>query len=380
MTPMPELQGGPAEARCMLLSAGHNPLLSSKKTSGEKSRNIVIVDDDPTIIAILRDLVETMEMCRAVTFTSSAEALGWCKTNDHDLVLVDYMMPPPDGLDFICSFRKIEGKEEIPLIMITGDEERGIRHQALESGANDFLTKPFDVVEFRARMKNMLALRNRQKALSHCAFHLADEVRRATASLLRQEQETIFLLCRAAELRDPDTGAHLQRMSSYSRHIAANLGLGKEEQDLIFNAAPLHDIGKVAVPDVILQKRGELSAEEFTIIMRHTVLGHEILRESTSPVLRFGAEIALTHHEKYDGSGYPHRLAGVDIPLSGRIAAVADVFDALTSQRPYKGRWEAETAAEKIISMVGNHFDPGCVKAFLSGWDEVLAIHDLYRG
>lgn len=380
MTAVPELRGGPAEARCILLSASLNPLPASKNASGKKFRDIVIVDDDPTAIAVLRDLVETMEMCRAVPFTSSAKALDWCKTNDPDLVLVDYLMPPPDGLNFIGHFRKMEGKEEIPLIMITGEDEQVIRRQALKSGANDFLIKPFDMVEFRARMKNMLALRNRQKELSYCALHLADEVRRATASLLRQEQETIFLLCRAAELRDPDTGAHLQRMSCYSRHIAANLGLGEQEQDLIFKASPLHDIGKVAVPEVILQKRGELEADEFAVIKRHTVLGHEILRESASPILRFGAEIALTHHEKYDGSGYPHRLTGEEIPLCGRIAAVADVFDALTSQRPYKGRWEPETAAGEISSLAGSHFDPGCVTAFLKGWDEVLAIHDLYRG
>lgn len=379
MIPVPKFHEGAFEPRCALHSADIDLRPASRKSPRERSTEIMIVDDDPVAVALLRDLVETVETCRAVPFTSSAKALDWCNINDPDLVLVDYMMPPPDGLNFISQFRRMKGKEEIPLVMITGEDERGIRHQALELGANDFLIKPLDMIEFRARMKNMLALRNRQKELSYCALHLADEVRRATAGLLKQEQETIFLLCRAAELRDPDTGAHIQRISCYSRHIAANLGLGEQEQDLFFKASPLHDIGKVAVPDIILQKKEKLDAEEFAVIMRHTLLGHEILRDSTSPILRFGAEIALSHHEKYDGSGYPHRLAGEDIPLGGRIVAVADVFDALTSQRPYKERWEAEAASGMICSLAGSHFDPGCVKAFLTGWDEVLAIHDLYR-
>lgn len=376
MTPRIKANTEATGRRCILLSENRQALIPAQK----RSPHIVIVDDDPVTVALLRDLVEASEFCRVVSFTSSSEALDWCRKNDSDLVLVDYMMPPPDGLHFINHFRKISGKEEVPLIMISGDGEQKVRHQALELGANDFLTKPFDTIEFRARLKNMLALRNRQKDLSSCAFHLADEVRRATAGLLKQEQETIFLLCRAAELRDPDTGVHLQRMSSYSRNIAANLGLNEQEQELIYMASPLHDIGKVAVPDAVLQKCGRLEAAELSLIKRHTVLGHEILRESASPILQYGAQIALTHHEKFDGTGYPHQLAGEDIPLCGRIAAVADVFDALTSSRPYKERWEAEVAANEISRLAGSHFDPECVAAFLDGWDEILAIHDLYRG
>lgn len=364
------------DARCILFS---EPYADNRRPSADKSSCIVIIDDDPVTVAFLQDTIEAMELGRVAAFTSSAAALDWCRKNDTDLILVDYMMPPPDGLNFITCFRRLAEKEEIPIIMISGDEERKVRHRALELGANDFLTKPFDTHELLVRSKNMLTVRKRQKSLSSCAHHLANEVRRATAGLMKQEQETIFLLCRAAELRDPDTGTHLQRMSSYSRIIAANLGMSEQEQELVYLASPLHDIGKVAVPDDILQKNGTLDADEFAMITRHTLLGHEILRESSSPILQYGAQIALTHHEKYDGSGYPHRLAGYKIPLPGRIAAVADVFDALTSQRPYKQRWDIGTAAVKIRSMEGGHFDPECVAAFFDGWDEILAIHEQYR-
>lgn len=364
-----------AGPRCILHSGHHTPL----HLSPHRVPHIVIIDDDPVTVAILQDIVEGMELGEVYSFNSSAKALDWCRNNDADLVLVDYMMPPPDGLNFIDHFRRMSGNEEIPLIMISGEGERAVRHKALELGANDFLAKPFDSHEIRVRLKNMLAGRTRQKSLSSCAHQLASEVRRATAGLIKQEQETIFLLCRAAELRDPDTGAHLQRMSNYSRIIAANLGMSEQEQELIYMASPLHDIGKVAISDDILQKSGKLDAGEFAMITQHTLLGHEILRESSSPVLQYGAQIALTHHEKFDGSGYPGRLSGEEIPLCGRIAAVADVFDALTSARPYKQGWEAGSAAEEILRLSGAHFDPKCVAAFLEGWDEILAIHEQYR-
>jgi putative two-component system response regulator len=320
-----------------------------------------------------------LDHCRIFPFASSSQALVWCERNEPDLVMVDYLMPAPDGLEFIELFRGLPGKEEIPLVMITADDAREIRYRALDSGVNDFLCKPFDSIEFLARVRNMLSLRRKQKELAERAFKLDMEVRRATANLLRQERETIILLTRATELRDPETFSHLQRMSYYSRIIAQNLGLSADEQELIFNAAPLHDIGKVGIADSILQKSQRLDADEFSSIKRHTQLGNEILRDSTSPVLRMGAEIALSHHEKYDGSGYPLGLAGDAIPLCGRIAAVADVFDALTSQRPYKQAWGVEQAAAEIRRLSGTHFSPCCVEAFLRGWDDVLAIHESYR-
>lgn len=340
--------------------------------------NIVIIDDDPVSVAIITDYISCLENCRVIPFDSSAKALVWCADNEPDLVIIDYLMPTPDGMEFIDLLRQQPGNEEIPLVMITSDNTRKTRYLALDKGVGDFLCKPFDSIEFLARIRNLLLLRRKQLELERRAGELDLEVRKATAKLLRQERETIILLSRATELRDPETASHLQRMSYYSRTIANNLGLGKAHQELIFNATPLHDIGKVGIPDDILLKKQALSQEEFNAIMRHTLLGHEILQESTSPILQMGAEIALSHHEKFDGSGYPYGLAGGDIPLSGRIAAVADVFDALTSLRPYKKPWGIEQAATEIRSLSGSHFDPDCVEAFLQGWDEIIEIYGSY--
>jgi putative two-component system response regulator len=341
--------------------------------------NILIIDDDPVSVAVIQEHLLRLNDCRVFSFASSAQALVWCERNEADLILIDYLMPTPNGLEFIDLFRSLPGREEIPLVMITADDAREVRYRALDKGVNDFLCKPFDSVEFIARIRNMLSLRSKQKELEKRAADLDMEVRVATARILRQERETIILLTRATELRDPETWAHLQRMSYYSRIIAENLGLSKTDQELIFNAAPLHDIGKVAIPDEILLKEAVLDKDEFRIIMRHTLLGHEILQESTSPILQMGAAIALSHHEKFDGSGYPHGLSGDAIPLFGRIAAVADVFDALTSLRPYKKPWGVEKAACEIQSLSGSHFSPSCVDAFFQGWNDVIAIHESYQ-
>jgi putative two-component system response regulator len=353
---------------------------SPNKHRGTEQMNILIVDDDPVSVAVIQEHFYCLENCRIFPFSSSSQALSWCEHNDPDLVMVDYLMPAPNGLEFIDLFRSLPGKEEIPLVMITADDAREVRYRALDRGVNDFLCKPFDSVEFIARVRNMLSLRRKQKELAERAFQLDREVHRATARLLRQERETIILLSRATELRDPETWGHLQRMSYYSRIIAENLGLSKQVQELIFNAAPLHDIGKVGIPDGILLKEETLDHEEFDTIKRHTILGHEILKESTSPILRMGAEIALTHHEKFDGTGYPHGLTGDTIPLSGRIAAVADVFDALTSLRPYKKPWGVDQAATEIQNLAGSHFAPDCVHALMQGWNDVLAVHGSYWG
>ncbi len=191
---------------------------------------------------------------------------------------------------------------------------------------------------------------------------------------MAQERETIFCLSRAAEYRDPETGAHILRMAHYSRHIARHMGLSVAQQDLLLQAAPMHDIGKVGTPDTILLKPGRLDDAEFAIMKQHAVIGYEILVASSSPLLQAAAEIAHTHHEKFDGSGYPRGLVGEAIPLFGRIVAVADVFDALTSVRPYKKAWSIEQALALLHEGKGKHFDPACVDAFLCEWDEVLKI------
>ncbi len=336
---------------------------------------VAIVDDTEINLTLMKHLLKKHDGCVSYCFSDSAEGLQWCLDNAPDLIIVDYMMPPPDGLEFIQRFRAAtHGGIGIPILMITANDQKEVRYKALEAGANDFLTKPVDTVEFHGRLKNMLVLRDSQKKLADHASWLADEVKKATAQILARENEIILRLSKATDYRDPETGAHILRMAHYARHIAENLGLPEAERDLLFQAAPMHDIGKVGVPDQILLKPGKYEPEEFEIMKSHARIGYEILNNSEIPVLQAGAQIALTHHEKFDGSGYPDGRKGEEIPLFGRICAVADVFDALTSLRPYKPAWEIERAVVLLREEAGRHFDPACVEAFLARWDEVLEI------
>lgn len=341
--------------------------------------DVVIVDDTPINVTLMQALVNKVEGCHAVSFTNSFDGLAWCLKNDPDLVIVDYMMPAPDGIEFIRRFRESPGKAETPMLMVTADYEKEVRYRALESGATDFLTKPVDRTEFLSRVKNMLTLRRSHLVLANRAESLATEVKNATEMIYARERETILRLAKAAEFRDPETGAHILRMAHYSRLIARNLDLSADDQETLLQAAPMHDVGKLGTPDHILLKPGRLTPDEFEIMKRHAVIGHEILKDSASPVLQAAAQIALTHHEKFDGSGYPQGLVGAQIPVFGRIVAVADVFDALTSERPYKNAWELAQAKEFLHEGRGKHFDAACVDAFVQDWDDVLAIRERYR-
>ncbi len=341
---------------------------------------IVIVDDNPVNLKLMESLVKRANVdYQPLTFQDSAKGLEWCLSNVIDLLIVDYMMPSPDGLEFIRRYREHPENADIPVLMITADHEKETRYAALETGANDFLTKPIDNAEFRARLRNMISLRRSQKALADRAAWLAEKVAEATSEILDREHEMITRLSRAAEFRDPETGAHIQRMSNYSQVIADQLGLPREEQELILRAAPMHDVGKIAIPDNILLKPGKLDETEFAIMKTHAEKGYEILRGSRSSLLDIAAMIARSHHEKFDGSGYPLGLAGEAIPLYGRIVAVADVFDALTTERPYKKPWAIEDAMDFLFTNAGTHFDPLCVAAFIARIKDVLAIRASYQ-
>lgn len=340
---------------------------------------ILIVDDNVTNLTLFRHLLKKLDQVQIVTFEDPVAAVTWCETNEPDLVILDYMMPVMNGLQFIERFRSIPGRSDIPLVMVTADIESEVRYRALDLGAHDFLTKPVNNTELTARARNLLELRHSQVQLANRAQWLAQEVKKATAEIIAREKEVILRLSRAAEYRDPETGAHLLRMANYSRLIAVNMKLPEKEQDLLLDAAPMHDIGKVGTPDSILLKPAKLSSEEFEIMKNHAVIGYEILRDSVSPLLRAAALLAWTHHERFDGSGYPRGLIGDDIPLHGRIVAVADVFDALTSERPYKPAWPMERAVEFMQEARGKHFDPACIDAFFADWPAVLQIHERYQ-
>lgn len=340
---------------------------------------VLIIDDSDINLTLIKALVHKLGDCEPVLFEQPLKALEWCRENVPDLVIVDYMMPEMDGLRFIAAFRALHGRTEIPVLMITANDQRDVRYEALLGGANDFLTKPIDRVEFSARVRNMLTLRTGQKFLADRAAFLAEQVDERTREIRERERELIFRISRAAEFRDPETGAHIQRMAHYSEIIARGLDLDAATCRLILQASPMHDVGKIGIPDYILLKPGRLTPQEMEVMKRHAELGHELLRDSGSEILQAGAEIALSHHEKYDGSGYPRGLKGHAIPLFGRVVAVADVFDALTSERPYKKAWPLEDALRFLEEGRGAHFDPLCVEALLAGWEEVLEVRQRFR-
>lgn len=339
---------------------------------------VAIIDDTPLNLAVMEKLVARHEGCTPLPFADARAGLRWCLDNEPDLIIVDYMMPELDGLEFIRRVRERHDHDDVPILMVTADHERSTRYDALHAGANDFLTKPVDRHEFTPRVQNMLRLRQAHLATRRRADELAERVREATAEICQRERETIIRLARAAEFRDPETGTHIQRMARYSALIAARLGMTREAVEDILLAAPMHDVGKLGIPDHILLKPGRLDADERETMKRHAAIGHDILKGSASRIVQLGATIALTHHEKFDGSGYPNGLAGTAIPIAGRVVAVADVFDAITSERPYKKAWPLDDALAFLREGRGHHFDPACVDAFLDSLDDVLRIRELF--
>lgn len=343
------------------------------------TQQILIIDDVEPNLLLFKALVLQHSQAQVRLFLSPLEALAWSGENELDLVIVDYMMPELHGIDFIYAFRQLPGKSITPILMVTANDQKQVCYEALGAGASDFLTKPVDKVEFQARVKNMLQLSDVQKKLADQSAWLAEEVRRATLDILDRERETVVRLSRAAEYRDPDTGAHISRMAHYSALIARALGLSVFDQTLILEAAPMHDIGKVGIADAILLKPGRLTEQEQAVMRTHPLLGYQLLNGSASRVLQAGADIALGHHEKFDGSGYPAGLVGEAIPIFSRIVAVADVFDALSSERPYKAAWPLAQSVEFLKANAGSHFDPVCVDAFLADWDAVLAVKQRFQ-
>lgn len=342
--------------------------------------NILVVDDNQVNLKLYARLVKKHELGSAHCFPDSNAALDWTRHNDADLIIVDYNMPAPNGLEFISLFRSMDDKhQQVPVLMVTADRAKEIRYAALQRGASDFLTKPLDPAEFCDRVKNMLALSQSQKQLAETADWLAEQVKAATAEIASRERETIIKLSAAAERRNPETGVHLMRMANYCQAIGRRLGLSGPDLELLTTAAPLHDIGKIAIPDSILLKPAKLTAQEFAIMKQHTIVGFEMLKDTNSKLLLLAAEIALTHHEKFNGSGYPYGLHGDQIPLVGRICAISDVFDALCSERPYKHAWPIDKAVAEIKRGSGTHFDPELVTLFGGALPEIVQIAQRFR-
>lgn len=307
-------------------------------------------------------------------FGNPVDALRWSESNTPDLLLLDYRMPEMDGLEFARRFRRPLVRRDVPIVLISVVGDEPVRQAALDAGVIDFLVKPVRPRELRSRCKNLLQIRRQGETVKERARSLEQKVIEGVHDVEQREREMLFRLAKAIEYRDFGTGAHLLRMARYSELIAGELGLPEEEVRILTLAAPLHDIGKIGVPDSILLKPGSLTDEEMAIMRKHPLIGYEILRDSQSRFIQIGAQIALRHHERWDGSGYPDGLRGEQIPLNARIVAIADVFDALTSERPYKRAWSNEEAFAYLEEHSGTFFDPSCVKVLLANKARVAEI------
>jgi putative two-component system response regulator len=336
--------------------------------------SVMIVDDAETNLLVIKSLVDACGVSGSKTFRSPTEAVVMLDDISPALILVDYMMPELDGIGFIRAVRAKPRFADTPIVMVTTTDQRSVRLEALEAGATDFIVKPIDPAEFKARFRNLMQLAEAQKKLKHQAVWLSNEVQKALDIARGREAEIVTRLARAAELRDPETGQHLDRMSRYAEKIARAMGLDDEFCERLRIAAPMHDIGKIGIPDAILLKPGPLTPAERLEMQKHAQQGGEILERSTSELIRLAGEIAISHHERFDGTGYPFGLSGEAIPLAGRITSLADVFDALTSARPYKKAWSADDARTYILGERGRHFDPACVDAMMSVWSDIVAI------
>lgn len=341
-------------------------------------KKILLVDDHPVSLLYLQKTLSRLPDSYIATCSDAKKALDICKHEPWDLIVADYQMPGMNGLEFIRQFRQLSGGGDTPILMVTASTDLSVKYQLLDLGVVDFLQKPVDASEITARSRNLIALHNATLLLKNHNQELKKGVQEMTAALAERERESLLVLARAAESRDPQTGSHLTRMASYSKLIALELGLSEDEAEEIYLAAPMHDVGKIGIPDRILLKDGKLTPEEWLEMKRHTNYGFEILGTSETPILRLGGIIALNHHEAWDGSGYPNGKKGDEIPLCARIVAVADVFDALMSVRPYKKAWRLEEALDELNQISNVRLDANCVQAFMKSIDSVKEIMQLH--
>jgi putative two-component system response regulator len=325
---------------------------------------ILVVDDEPANVLLLERLLQRWGYENVVSTTDSSQAVSLAAAEPVSLVLLDLSMPRPDGFEVMALLAELPAGDAIPIVVLTADVSAATRQRALSGGASDFVTKPFDETEVRLRVQNLLRTRFLQLELEHHNALLEQRVRERTHDLEYARRETLNRLALAGEYRDDETHEHAQRVGRTAALLADDLGLPDDEVELIRRSAPLHDIGKVGVPDAILLKRGRLTADEFDLIKGHTLIGGRILAHSVSEVLRAGEVIARTHHERWDGGGYPLGLSGEAIPLHGRLVALADMFDALTHERPYKPAWPLDRAAAEIRRVAGHQLDPAVVQSF----------------
>ena len=341
--------------------------------------HVLIVDDQQSARLMLRRVVEDLGADLTVEdYADPVEALRRSEECEPDLLLLDYRMPEMDGLEFARRFRRLPANRDVPIVLISAVGDEPVRQAALEAGVIDFLVKPIRPRELRTRCRNLLALRQQGQSVKSRVRLLEREVLAGLREVEARERETLYLLARAIEYKSCGMGNNLLRLARYAGVVAEGLGLSDEEAWAIESAAPLHDIGKIGIPDTILMKQRMLDPDEEAVMRRHPLIGHDILQESSSRFVRLGATIALAHHEHWDGTGYPHGTAGEAIPLAARIVGLADAFDAMTTARPWKPAEEFEAAIALVEAERGRRFDPACVDALVAQRARMLEILEAF--
>lgn len=345
------------------------------------SARILIVDDEERNVKLMEGQLQAQGYTTLAAY-NGPDALRLAQLEQPDLILLDVMMPGMDGFETVAQLKADSRTQQVPVIMVTALDDRGSKLHALEAGAEEFLSKPIDRADLIVRVRNLLRLKEYGDFLADHNRILAEQVRQRTAQLEDAYRDTMFTLVRAAEHKDEETGHHVRRISYYCRVLAEAMALPPDFCDAIFQASPMHDIGKIGIPDHILLKPGSFNSEEWSIMRSHCALGASILASGTSPYIRMGSEIALSHHERWDGSGYPNGLQGTEIPLAARLMQICDVYDALRSRRPYKEPIHHSRTVEIITLGDGRtepkHFDPAVLAGFVrhaGRFSEIYAQH-----
>jgi len=342
------------------------------------SAKIIAVDDNILNLQILKKILTSAGFVNVTVTTDPTTIIGLYEEINPDLLLLDLNMPVMDGFEIMRLLSMQNAQDYLPILVVSAEDER-VRLKALGCGAKDFLQKPFQASEVILRSRNIIEVRLLYKQIKSQNSSLETQVEQRTDEIKQTRLDVIRRLANAAELKDTDTGHHIIRMSRYSEKIALAVGFTPSQAEMVLAASPLHDIGKIAIPDAILLKSGKLEPAEFDVIKTHTTIGAKILSGSNSPFLKMAEIIALTHHERFDGNGYPKNLKGKDIPQVGQICSVADVFDALVSVRPYKKAWSFEDAITEIQNSSAKNFDPKVVEAFCDIQNEIRCVYEECR-
>ena len=339
---------------------------------------IFIVDDEPANLKLLDKMLGSQGYSELVLIQDPREVLERYRETRADLILLDINMPHLDGFQVMEQLKALDDPLLPPIVVLTAQHGRDTLLKALATGARDFVGKPFDRIELLMRVRNLLDAQLAHRLVSDQKAVLEDMVRARTESFNQTRLQVVRRLGRAAEYRDNETGLHIIRMSQFSALLARSLGWSEADCELMLHASPMHDVGKIGIPDAVLLKPGRFEPHEWEIMKSHATIGADILEDGDSDLLRLAREIALAHHEKWDGSGYPHGLSGETIPQSGRIVAVADVFDALTSARPYKKAWPVEDAVKFVSENAGSHFEPAVAAHFRKCLPDILSIRERF--